>query len=223
MGKEYTRGYNIESIRQIGGTLLSYFDFTTMPFILDYIDGTTGLLQLSQDYKLHDTSSLQMRSQHVGAADGDQMLCTIRIPRAPAGLFKLQLAFLLPDVSQNEHIIFTFSFLDGTNRYHAALKYDVTNTKLQYKNSTGSYTDVTSDTIALSDECWYYTELIGRFDKNEYVSCKFINNEYDLSGNSFHSSNTTGNGYCKLDIEGETNSANPAEIFVDYIAISEEL
>jgi len=83
-----------------------------------------------------------------------------------------------------DYLLFSADLFDGTNRYRCRVKYDLTNKKWQYLDSTGAFVDVPGGVQKLRNDVdvWYYFKLTVDYEKGEYVSLQCNDLIIDLTG-----------------------------------------
>ena len=80
----------------------------------------------------------------------------------------------------------------GSKRYDGQIRYDNNNDKLQYLNSSNSYTDFATNVKIAEELAAYYTiKFVIDLSAEKYVRCTFIDKSYDLSSYSLYSSSSS--------------------------------
>lgn len=113
-------------------------------------------------------------------------------------------------------------YYSGSMLYQARIKYDMANTKLQYYNSAGGYTDlVTGVKVVTADECYNTLKLVVDLNNFKYVRLIFNETETDMSALSFGGAASANNGTIILAVRHNSDDAAVKSIYVDDVIITQ--
>jgi len=130
--------------------------------------------------------------------------------------------FQFKSATDNKYVDFTFIYFDGTNLHEATLRYDPVNQKWQYKNSAGSFVDITSGGQKLRAQAYHHVKITVDFDNNKYGYLLCDDKKFDLTSISIYTTGDTIGVSGKFKYATATATATvAAEAYLDRIKIVE--
>lgn len=124
--------------------------------------------------------------------------------------------------SDVDYFIYKMTLLYNDVIYRGEIKFDVTNSKIQYRNSAGVLTDLISPyTLTSSDTYFMTTKLVVDWATNKYK--RFIINEatYDMSTLALYSVANPGWNYLHLQIDVWSTAGDNGKLYVDDLIVTQ--
>lgn len=117
-----------------------------------------------------------------------------------------------------KEIIYTLDAWDGTNYYHAAIKYNRNDQKLYYLDSSSTYQEFASS-VRLGKAAFMWVPFRLGFDPTTgyYTKAYVAGVEYDLSGYAMNSGSTVGNSLIVVGVANYALAGLGCTIHVDNI------
>jgi len=139
----------------------------------------------------------------------------------------LEFAWQSPSTATNiQYVQAYFENYDGTDVYQAAVKWlGTTNLKWQYRNSVGSFADVTDGShnlhvAATTQPSYHHVKFVVDFKNSEYVRLMCDDKEFDLSGLGIGKSASATTPQLRMYIECATDTTTAVVMRVDGVVLT---
>lgn len=219
MGEEYQRSSNILSVVENRGSLLFGTDFSLGR---NWEAGGTGsdyITELSQAHRFQNLNSLYLTTRYTSKAANDNVTATFYYPRQLNTTIQVSMQYYQPSTADQKQLELYQIFYDGTTQHVAKILVDAQNNKLQYLNSSNTFTDVTSGAISINTSSWNFIQYSVDLTNKKYKSLLYNSQSFDLSSLAYYSaaSGTTDLNY--LEILLTAQNGNQPEIYISNIVI----
>lgn len=221
MAKEYSRSQTILGLLPISGSIILHDDFSGP---LQWTKGVglgDAIFELSPSISKHGKQSLHLKTRTTDAANGDEVRAVRYLHLLPSKVLSFLSSFRCTDFSKILHIMFSFEWYDGASTHICHLKFSPGTPKWEYYDSATAYQIIAGLGVALYDDAWHNLQLVVNFATDKYISFRLDHLLADLSAIAFYSGAPAADSMLMATIEVKTNSASPAEIFIDDIMINE--
>lgn len=111
-----------------------------------------------------------------------------------------------------------------TTKYNACVRYDLINKKWQYRNSAGTYTDITdgAQNMNLHPTMFNHMKFIVDHSTHKYIRLMSNDKSWDLSELDIYSQAIAGSETLTATVEGKTDANAAVDFYLDDMTITEE-
>lgn len=181
MGEEYIRTVDARSLVKAGDKVILYDSFEEGISFTIAATGSDWRAHFSQNFKRNFANSLFLRTRITSPAANDTIQANWYTDLRPSKQVKLSLDFLYNDLANVKDIRFWANFKYSTVILTSGFLYDPQNTKWQYYNSAGSFTDIIGGSQALTQQAWHHIEASIDLIAKQYVSLICGNSTFSLA------------------------------------------
>lgn len=220
MGKEYTRSFSVLGSSPVYGNQNILEDFTITPYFIATGTGTSFSYHRSISYPFSCRPSYYIATRSATPAEDDYVSIIDRIYISKSPFFRLQLAFLTPDVSDLKYICFYPLWYEGATLYTASIRYDVANSKWQYLDTADNWQDITDGAALMYDLSWNFIDFSVDLANHTFISLVHDNIFCDMSGIPLKSVALAVGTLLELQIRIITSGAAMGELYLAPILIT---
>lgn len=164
----------------------------------------------------------QMKTRATGPAQNDYCLSTRYVCYPVGSTLYIRLRFMVPSLTVLDNVLWSFDLYNGTRHYLAAIKWTPQTPKVEYLNSSGTYTQITEFAYTLVGYGWYTLEIQLDLSSMEYGTIRFAGASKDLSGTAFQNVEAATTRAASFSMRIQTDGAAQAEYETDSVYIGTE-
>lgn len=221
MSKEYIRPVNVLGQIPFVNQIIYHDDFENL---LNWTKGSPGgddIFELDPTYSQQGSQSLHLKTRTTGSQDTDYIYARLYNYLRPTKLINAITNFYIPSLPYIGYTSIEISFVDGTLIHKAGIKYIASPPKLQYLNSSGTYTDIPDFAVYLDARAPHQLTISINFNLHKYRFLELDHLHYDLSPYSVYNDKSTQAIYLETVLRLVNKTATPVEMYLDSFTIHE--
>jgi len=220
MGKEYIRTVDVRSLANVPGRIIIFDNFGIGKAFVSNYTGADGRVEITQSLRYNSQATCRIKTRVTSPAADDQASLTYYANITPQKQLQLDLDFYLESLENARSFEFWLTYLDGTYIHYAKIRFDSQNSKWQYLNSAGTWTDIAGSTQLLIISGWHHATMVVDFFNDKYVSLSSENASYDLSSFAVQVDDGPAAQYLILQILLYSHSTTPPIAYIANVVLS---
>lgn len=221
MGLEYIRPTVSLNYPAPYGNFLLFDDMEKLLKWTGYGTGADFAVTRAQNLVFNGDYSLDMITRATDPAADDYVAAYRNFPPIFVNGFKAEFVIAFSDVSEIDNFVIDLTFDNVTNWLKSAIKYQTSDNKFYYLNSSNSYVAVSANTFVFYDNFWTKLELSVNFSSPKYNYFKVNDTKYDLSANAIYAAATRSYLSAELGLLTYVNSNQRPSTYIDDVLITQ--
>lgn len=221
MGTEYLRSFLSLNYPAPYGNFLMFDNMEGVIKWDGYGTGSDFAVDKGQNLVFNDDYSLDMITRATSPAADDYVAAYRNFPPIFEQGFKVTLLVAFSDVTHIASFTIELNLDNTTDWLKSAIKYDNSDNKFYYLNSSNSYVAISADTHIFFDNNWAKIEFAVNFISPKYLTFKINDEEYDLSANAVYEAATRAYSNAEIGLVTVVSSDQRPRTYIDDVLITQ--